>query len=243
VRRAHATLHRALKDAVRWQRLSLNPADAADPPRGKSAPRELPAWNAEQLAGFLCSVRDDRLFALWRLLAMTGCRRGEALGMRWEDLDVEANTITIRRALVPLGGRVEVSEPKSARGRRRIALDPVTIEALKDHAARQADERSACDTWNETGYIFTTEEGQPLDPHRVSKAFERQVREAALPRIPLHGLRHTYATLALSSGVNPKIVSARLGHSTVALTLDIYSHVLPQADQDAADRIAALIEL
>jgi integrase len=144
---------------------------------------------------------------------------------------------------VPLGAEVIVSEPKTARGRRRIALDPLTIQALKAHAARQADEQSARDAWSETGYIFTTEEGRPLDPHRMSNAFERHLRAAALPRIPLHGLRLTYATLALSSGVNPRIVSGRLGHSTVALTLDIYSHVLPQADQDAADRIAALIEL
>ena len=143
VRRVHATLHRALKDAVRWQRLAINPADAADPPRGKSAPRELPAWNAEQLSGFLSFVKDDRLFALWRLLSMTGCRRGEALGLTWDDLDLEANTITIQRALVPLGGKVQLSEPKSARGRRRIALDPLTIEALKDHAALQADEQSS----------------------------------------------------------------------------------------------------
>ena len=150
--------------------------------------------------------------------------------------------MTIRRALVPLGATVIVSEPKTARGRRRIALDPLTIETLKAHAAHQADEQTRCDSWSETGYIFTTEEGQPLDPHRTSKAFERHLRAAALPRIPLHGLRHTYATLALSSGVNPRIVSGRLGHSTVALTLDIYSHVLPQADQEAADRIAALIQ-
>jgi integrase len=241
VRRVHATLHRAFKDAVRWQRLSVNPADAADPPRGQGKQRELPAWNAEQLAGFLSFVRGDRLFALWRLLAMTGARRGEALGLTWDDLDLEANTITIRRALVPLGAAVIVSEPKTARGRRRIALDPLTLAALKAHAARQADEQTRCESWSETGYIFTTEEGQPLDPHRISKAFERHLRAAALPRIPLHGLRHTYATLALSSGVNPRIVSGRLGHSTVALTLDIYSHVLPQADQEAAERIAALI--
>jgi integrase len=242
VRRVHATLHRSLKDAVRWQRLSVNPVDAADPPRGQSKQRELPAWNAEQVAGFLLFVGEDRLFALWRLLAMTGCRRGEALGLTWDDLDVEAATLTIRRALVPLGATVIVSEPKTARGRRRIALDPSTIEALKAHAARQADEQTHCESWSQTGYIFTTEVGQPLDPHRISKVFERHLRAAALPRIPLHGLRHTYATLALSSGVNPRIVSGRLGHSTVALTLDIYSHVLPQADQDAADRIAALIE-
>ena len=142
----------------------------------------------------------------------------------------------------PSAARCRSANRRRARGRRRIALDPLTIEALKAHAARQADEQSACEDWSETGYIFTTEDGQPLDPHRISKAFERHLREAALPRIPLHGLRHTYATLALSQGVNPRIVSGRLGHSTVALTLDIYSHVLPQADQEAADRIAALIE-
>jgi integrase len=242
VRRIHATLHRAGRDAVRWQRLAVNPVSSADPPRGQSTVRDLPAWNATQLAGFLSSVKDDRLSALWRLMAMTGMRRGEALGLRWDDLDLEAATITIRRALVPLGGKVEVSEPKTVRGRRRIALDPVTLQALKDHAGRQADERSASEKWAETGYIFTTEDGEPLDPHRLSKTFEHHLRAAALPRIPLHGLRHTYATLALSSGVNPRIVSGRLGHSTVALTLDIYSHVLPQQDQDAADRIAALIE-
>jgi integrase len=172
---------------------------------------------------------------------MICCRRGEALGLTWDDLDVEKATLTIRRALVPLGAEVIDSEPKTVRGRRRIALDPLTVEALKTHATHRADEQSACDAWYETGYIFTSVDGQPLDPHRISKAFERHLRAAALPRIPLHGLRHTCATLALSSGVNPRIVSGRLGHSTVALTLDIYSHVLPQADQDAADRIAALV--
>jgi integrase len=175
-------------------------------------------------------------------MAMTGCRRGEALGLRWESVNMAASTITIRQALVPVAGRVIVSEPKTARGRRTIALDPATLEVLKDHAARQADERaSAEEAWTESGYVFVQPDGQPLHPERISALFRRQVKAACLPTIPLHGLRHTYATLALSAGVNPRIVSARLGHSTVALTLDIYSHVLPQDDQAAADRIAALI--
>ncbi|NLG64612.1 MAG: site-specific integrase, partial [Actinobacteria bacterium] len=241
VRRIHATLHRALRDAIRWQLIAVNPADAADPPRGSGKQRELPAWDAGQLASFLSFAAEDRLFALWRLLAMTGARRGEALGLRWDDLDLEHNTITIRRALVTVNGTTIVSEPKTSRGRRRIALDPLSIEALKAHAARQADE-SGSPGWTESGYIFTTKDGGALEPRWVSKQFGRLLRVAALPRIPLHGLRHTYATLALSSGVNPRIVSGRLGHSTVALTLDIYSHVLPQADADAAERIAALVE-
>jgi integrase len=239
-----ATLHRALRDAVRWGRISISPANAVDPPKAKGKLRDLPAWSKEQLTTFLRHVRNDRLYALWHLLALTGCRRGEALGLRWEDVDMDAGTISIRQTLVPVDGNVIISDPKTARGRRTIALDPATLEALKAHAARQADEQSGWgEAWTDSGYVFVLEDGQHLDPRWVSKEFERQRLAAALPRIPLHGLRHTYATMALSSGVNPRIVSGRLGHSTVALTLDIYSHVLPQADQEAADRIAALIPL
>ena len=173
---------------------------------------------------------------------MTGMRRGEALGLRWDDLDIQDAQLSIRRALVPVNGVAHISEPKTKRGRRTIALDPETLEALKAHAARQADEQHEWDeAWSETGYVFTREDGSPLEPHAVSKSFHALARGAALPRIRLHDLRHSYATLALASGVNPRIVSGRLGHSTVALTLDIYSHVLPQQDQEAAERIADLL--
>jgi integrase len=236
-------LHRACHDAVRWGRLTVNPVDAADPPRASAEYAErLPVWTADQLSAFLAQVADDRLFALWRLLAMTGMRRGEALGLAWDDLDMESSRLTIRRAWVPVNGVAQMSEPKTRRGRRTIALDPVTLDALKAHAARQADERSECsEAWIEAGFVFTRTDGQPLHPWVVTKTFRELSRAAMLPAIPLHGLRHSYATLALSSGVNPRIVSARLGHATVALTLDVYSHVLPQADQEAADRIAELL--
>ena len=155
---------------------------------------------------------------------------------------MESSRLTIRRAWVPVNGVGQMSEPKTRRGRRTIALDPVTLQALKAHAARQADEQSG---WQEgsagAGLVFTRLDGRPLVPWVVSKAFRDHGRKALLPPIPLHGLRHSYATLALSSGVNPRIVSARLGHATVALTLDVYSHVLPQADQEAAERIAELL--
>jgi integrase len=242
VRRVHAVLHRACGDAVRWGRLTVNPVDAADPPKQSSEHAERPVWSAEQLAGFLAHVADDRLSALWRLLAMTGLRRGEALGLQWADVDMEAGSISIRRAWIPVNGIPQMSEPKTKRGRRTIALDPATLEALKAHAARQAVEQADWqEAWVETGFVFTREDGQPLHPWHVSKAFKDHLKAAALPEIPLHGLRHSYATLALSSGVNPRIVSGRLGHSTVALTLDVYSHVLPQQDRDAAERIADLL--
>ena len=245
VRRVHAVLHRACRDAVRWGRLTVNPVDAADPPKTSAEHTDrLPVWNSEQLAAFLASVTDDRLFALWRVLAMTGMRRGEALGLQWSCLDMKSSTLTIRRAWVPVNGVAQMSEPKTRRGRRTIALDPVTLQALKAHAARQAEERSDWDVaWVQAGFVFTGTDGQPLQPWAVSKAFRDHRTAAMLPEIPLHGLRHTYATLALATGVNPRIVSARLGHATVALTLDVYSHVLPQADQEAADRIAELLPL
>ena len=154
---------------------------------------------------------------------------------------MEAGAVTIRRTWIPVDGVAQFSEPKSRRSRRTIALDSATLEALRLHAARQADEQRH---WRgglaETDLVFARSDGRPLVPWMVSKAF-REHRAAMLPTIPLHGLRHSYATLALSSGVNPRIVSARLGHSTVALTLDVYSHVLPQADREAAQRIAALL--
>jgi integrase len=205
--------------------------------------KERPVWDKEQLLAFLTAVGNDRLFAFWRLLAMTGARRGEALGLRWEDIDIEAGTITIRRSLIAVNGELYLSDPKTKRGNRTIALDAVTLEALKSHAAHQADERAEWDeAWVDSGYVFTRENGEALHPYAISKMFRELVKAAALPAIPLHSLRHTYATLALSSGVNPRIVSGRLGHSTVALTLDIYSHVLPQADAEAASQIAALLE-
>ena len=127
VRHVHAVLHRSLKDAVRWGELARNPADLADPPRVAAHGHELRTWSAEQLAAFLNSQRDDRLYALWHTLAMTGLRRGEALGLRWEDVDLEAGRLAVRRALVPSGREVVVSEPKTARGRRVVALDPETV--------------------------------------------------------------------------------------------------------------------
>ena len=242
VRRIHATLHRALGDAVRWGVLALNPADGADPPQARSGERKVPAWSAEQLAAFLTHVRDDRLYGLWHFLAMTGCRRGEALGLAWQDLDIERGMVSIHRALVPVDGKAILCEPKTARGRRTIALDGLTLAVLRAHACRQADE-SRAKGWSDTGYVFSLPDGRPLCPQHVSRAFERHLRRGGLPRIRLHDLRHTYASLALGSGVNPRIVSGRLGHSSVAFTLDVYAHVLPQQDRDAAEAIASLVRL
>lgn len=227
VRRVHATLHRALGDAVKWGLRPDNPAGRSDPPRTRRHP-ELRTWSAAELRFFLTHVRDDEWFALWFLLATTGMRRGEALGLRWPDVDLERGCLAVRRTVISISGRIEWSEPKSARGRRVVALDPATAEVLR--------------SWGPgDGLVFCGGDGSPLDPTAVSKRFVRLVADSGLPRIRLHDLRHTHATLALQAGVNPKIVSERLGHATVAFTLDVYSHALQHLQQKAADKVAALV--
>src|SRR5450759_3739565 len=162
-------------------------------------------------------MKDERLSPLWHTIAMTGMRRGEAIGLRWSDVDLEG-------------------------GRRVIALDPGTVEVLKAQAARQLDEQKEWDeAWVETGLVFTQENGAALDPESVSRYFRQAVKQSMLPQIRLHDLRHTHATLALQAGVHPKVVSERLGHATIAITLDTYSHAIPAMQEAAAALIAELV--
>jgi len=240
VRHVHAVLHRALRDAVRWGLIGRNPIDSADPPRPSSS-RELHTWNPEQLEAFLAFTASDRLHALWQLLALTGMRRGEACGLRWCDCDLEQGRIAICRALVPVARTVLVTEPKTARGRRSIALDERTVAELQTHAERQVAERESAKSWTETGLVFAGKDGRALPPNSVSRCFVRAVKQANLPQIRLHDLRHSHATLALRAGIHPKVVSERLGHATVAITLDTYSHAIPALEEAAASRIAGLV--
>jgi integrase len=240
VHHVHAVLHRALRDAVKWGYLQTNAAGAADPPRASAQHTELAVWSEEQLHAFLDSVQHQRLYPLWRFVAMTGCRRGEALGLTWRDLDIENGRVTIRRALVPINGKLVETEPKTKRGRRLISLDTETVAVLRQQAALQLSEQQRLGAgWIDSGRVFTKENGSELHPERISALFRRLVAAAALPHVPLHGLRHTYASLALAKGVNAAIISRRLGHASVAFTLDVYSHVLPQVDAEAAEVIAA----
>jgi integrase len=243
IRHVHAVLHRALKDAVRWERLTRNPIEAADPSsiRGDGT-RELKTWSAAQLKAFLTATHGERLSPIWHLLAMTGMRRGEALGLRWEDVDLEAGRLSVRRALIPNGAVVVVSEPKTAKGRRSVALDPETVEMLKRQAAQQlADQVKKGDAWSDTGLVFTKEDGEAWHPEVVSRFFRAAVKRSLLPVVRLHDLRHTHATLALRAGIHPKVVSERLGHATIAITLDTYSHAIPAMQKEAAALIAGLV--
>ena len=233
----------ALNDAVRWDRLLRNPCDAADPPRlGGTKEEKTQAWTSQELRQFLEAVKNDRLYPLWLTLAMTGMRRGEALALRWTDVDLERARLSVRRSLVPINGTVEVHEPKTSRGRRLVALDPFTVSVLRAWSRRQKEERLEWGpAWTDSGLLFTRADGKLIHPERVSKAFRAAVKKTGLPQIHLHDLRHTHATLALEAGVHPKVVSDRLGHATVAITLDIYSHAIPALSEEAAATVAALV--
>lgn len=240
----HTILHRALKDAVRWGRLARNPADAADPPRGGQKSDGVQAWDAATLRTFLSTSRDsgDRLHALWVLLATTGMRRGEAIGLRWKDVDLDKGRLSVVQTITQTRSKVTIGEPKTARGRRSIALDPATVAVLRDHRRAMLEERMLVGPdFADEGLVFHHPDGACLRPEAVSAQFVRRVGQFGLPTLTLHGLRHTWATLALEHGIHPRVVQERLGHSTIAITLGIYSHVSPTLHDEAATAIASRI--
>ncbi len=241
-RRVHATIHRALKDAVRWNKISRSPADGADPPRALGFEHPMKVWGVRELKAFLASERQDRAYGLWLLLITSGMRRGEALGLTWDDLDLKAGRLAITKTRIQNGYEILVSSPKTRKGRRLIVLDPGTVRALRIERVRQKKERRRAGApWDPCGYVFTRADGEPYHPERVSKMFRRASKKAGLPPIRLHDLRHSFATMALGAGLHPKIVSERLGHANIGITLDCYSHVLPAISEEAACRVAALV--
>jgi integrase len=240
VRRIHATLHRALRDAVRWQLIVRNPAGAADPPRARRP--DMKVWTPAQLHVFLSDAADDRHFTLWLFYILTGVRRGEALALRWSDVDLAAGTAAIRRSLVPVDHGLVFGEPKTDRGRRLIGIDMALVAALRQHWRHQATERLRIGVaFDEDDLVFAHADGRPLHPERVSRWFSKVVGTTGAPPIRLHDLRHLHATLALAAGVAPRVLADRLGHSTTAVTTDTYQHVLPDLDHDAARRVAELV--
>ncbi len=243
VRYVHTILHRALRDAVRWGLLVRNPADLADPPSSSAArPGEMRTWSAKELRAFLEHTAEQRLHVAFLLAATTGMRRGEVAGLKWADVDFEGSRLAVRRSLTTAGYQVNWSEPKTDRSRRSVALDPQTLEALRAHRARQAEEKLALGpAYADQDLVFAREDGEPLHPERLSRLFAQNLRAAGLPPIRLHDLRHTHATLALQAGVHPKVVSERLGHGDVGITLNVYSHAIPAMEEEAAARVAALV--
>ena len=232
----HTILHRVLRDAQRWGLLESNPAELISSPR--YARPEISVWGPEEVRRFLYAIREERLYSLYLLAVTTGLRRDELLALSWARVDLVSRCLYVTRSLIALNYKMQVSETKTRRGRRRVALDDHSVAALEEQrglSPTRGEEASG------TELVFTTPEGSPLHPHSVSQGFDRLVRKHGLPRIRFHDLRHTSASLALAAGVHPKVVSERLGHASVTITLDTYSHVLPSLQAEAANKIASLI--
>jgi integrase len=233
-------LHAALRDAVRWGYLPRNVATVADLPKGMTP--EMHVWSPEQLRTFLEHVRGDSLYAAWLLFATTGMRRGEVAGLRWPDVGLEASRVSPRRPRVVVNYEVVVSEPKTAKGRRSLALDPATTTAPREHRTRQLEQRLAVGRrWQDSGLVFTWPDGRPIHPERFPGGSSSTPGRPASPRSDCTTCTHSYATAVLAAGVPAKVVSERLGHATIAITMDTYSHVLPGLDAQAAGTVARLI--
>jgi integrase len=244
VRYIHTIIHRALKDAVRWGRLARNPADAADPPKAADAGRpDSITWSADQLRTFLEGTRASRHWTAYLLLATSGMRRGEVLGLRWRDLDIDAGRASMRQTVIAVKHTAMLGTPKTAKGRRTVTLDRGTVAALREHRKRQAAERLLMGAgWRADDLVFCHVDGTMLHPERFTRGFSKAVRRLGLPTIRLHDLRHGWATLALQAGVHPKVVQERLGHANIGITLDTYSHVVAGLHEDAAEQVAALFQ-
>lgn len=243
VRYIHTIVGRALREAVAWGRISRNPADAAQPPSASRArPPEMRTWDGPTLARFLELVRDDRHYPAWLFLATTGCRRGEALGLRWSDVDLDDGRAVFRQTITAIAHKIEITSTTKTGKARPIELDEATVAALRSVRARQAEERLLLGAdYHDHDLVFARADGDPVHPEYFSMAFDRRVARYKLPRIRLHDLRHTWATLALSAGVDVKIVSERLGHASAKITWDIYQHVTPTMQANAAETVARLI--
>jgi len=243
----HTILRAALKDALRWNRIVRNPTDAAVPPSDSSIKSGQPkTWTGDELRAFLAFSEDSRYLPPWLFLATSGCRRGEGLGLKWDDIDLDNATAIISRQVVTVSGILRVKElPKTKRGH-MISLDPTTITILRSWRATQNEERLLVGAgYQDDGFVFCKPDGTPTHPERFSREFDRKQLQcnrahpgAPLPRLSLHGLRHTCATLALQVGIDIKIVSDRLNHSTTNITREIYTHVTPPTKSDAAARVA-----
>ena len=235
-----SVLRIALAEATRRGLLQRNPATNIKRPKVQTA--EMKTWTAEEAQRFEESVRGDRLHALWVLAMALGMRRGELLGARWADIDLEGGLLSVRQQLHEVrNGRGVFGKPKTDRSIRRLALDPRIVATLRQHRARQLEERMAWGPgWTDSGLVFTREDGSPIPPRSLTQMFGRLVRQTGLRVLRFHDLRHTHATLSLLANQHPTVVAARLGHSVTMLT-DRYSHVLETVAADSASEVAGLV--
>ncbi len=237
----HAVLHLAFDQAMKWGLIGRNPVDAVTKPKRKS--KEIKTLDENQARTFLSVAADTRYEAMYWMAITTGMRQGELLGLKWSDLDWRNRQIQVQRQvqLVPGEGYV-FSAPKSNAGKRTIVLSGEMIEKLRKHLEFQNTERSFTgDQWKENDLIFASSVGTPMGHRPLTEKFKGFLKQAGLPDMRFHDLRHTAATLMLKQGVHPKIVQERLGHSNITMTLNTYSHVLPSMQEEMADKLDGLL--
>jgi integrase len=237
----HVVLHQAVDDAVKLDLLAANPTNRVDAPKLRRAP--IQPFTLEEARRLLEAARRDRLEALYVLALTTGMRLGELLALTWRHVDLETGKLQVVASLQRAEKGWTLGEPKTARSRRQIALSPMAVEALRARRTAQFAERLAAGSgWQHADLVFSTTVGTAFDPVNVNRIeYRRMLAKAELPARRFHDLRHTAATLMLLGNVPTKVVSERLGHATIAITLDTYSHVLPDMQRDAADAVEAIL--
>lgn len=238
----HRLLRKAFLQAVKWQLLARNPVDAVEPPRPQRT--EMNAINEKETALLLEKLTGSPLFTPVLLAVTTGLRRGELLALRWKDIDLEEGRLTVNQSLEQTKTGLRFKMPKTERSRRQVPLPGVALDFLKDHKRQQNEERLRLGpVYQNNDLIFPRPDGSLMAPDSFSTNFAAFMRRSKLKRIRFHDLRHSHATQLLTQGVHPKIVSERLGHSNIGITLDTYSHVLPGMQEDAVLKIDASLRL
>jgi integrase len=242
VHHLRALLRIALNRAMRWGLVVRNVAALADSPRiERFDVRMLAPAEAKQL---LAAAEDDRLSALYSVALALGLRQGEALGLSWEDVDFEYRRLFVRHGLQRVDGELRLVEPKTRQSRRTVAMPTVVIDALLHHKAGQSQERLLAGTrWRETGLVFTSTIGTPIEVGNLRRSFRRLLDKACLPRMRFHDLRHSCASLLLVQGVSARVVMETLGHANISITMDTYTHVMPELQRQAADAMDRLLSL
>lgn len=238
----HRAVFRALRFAERWGDVTRNVAALVDAPRVSRT--KMRALSAEEARRLLDVAKGDRLEAFLVLALSTGMRSGELLGLTWRAVDLDRGAISVVASLQPTATGLELLDTKTNRSRRVIEIEPRVVAALRRHrAAQEMERRVAGDAWTgHVGLVFTTPSGEPVDGRvLIRKWFRPLLKKAELPPVRIHDLRHSYASIALARGVHPKVVQEALGHSTIAVTLDLYSHVVPSLQREAAKEMGAAL--
>lgn len=232
----HRLMHKAFGQAVRWQLLSRNILDAVEPPRVQHT--QMKALDDAEVKDLLDLTRNKPLYGPVLIALATGLRRGEILALKWPEVDFEGGQVRVVASMEQTKAGLRLKAPKTAKSRRSVTLPQFAINYLRDLKKTQAEERLRVGSvYDNQDFVFAREDGSPVKPDTLSTNFATMIRRSNLPHVRFHDLRHTHATQLLVQGVNPKVVSERLGHSKVAITLDTYSHVMPGLQEDAARRI------